>query len=645
MGKALPAILSAVGSIGGAIVGSILGGPIGATIGAAVGGSLGGAIGTALYNPPTPPPASSAIKTSRPPRVGGYGLSRLYGAYILYETSSNGTAVDGYAVHDGPMTAPVAFYIGDDKVTWKSGVSYPGGFVNGLADGRYGDNTTRFFYTDGRTPGTTVPLIQSLLPGIWTSNHRGDGVCLIYATFNSVKSKNFLKRYPNSTPPASIVAQWQKCPDPWATDPCDDGAWTWTENPIRQLLHYILYRECPKPTISMDDPDYPAEMMALRVAWYNRKIAPALSYWRTASDVCDEAVTLKAGGTEARYRSCLSHNLTTPHGQVKAGLLGLCDGWMATRSDGSLAVFASKYYTPTVTIGPEHIISYDWTGVGVDDDSAVNEYVCSYVSSAHDYNSVECDAWRDEDDIAERGSLLSDTLDLQTPSWGQVRRLAKRRMARQNAPYRGTVATNIEGRVALENRYINLLIEEAGSTFYDGPAEITIVRRNTQTGGVTFDWVSVDPNIDAWNAATEEGEPAAVGDRVAAAPLDTPTITSAVLDYSDSVGGTTTGARIRINASGPDRDDLTWYARWKKSSDSAWNESEYSDAAPGSAVELLTGFVPTDTLIDVQVAYEVGDGRVSEWSDTEVVDTTVYGLLTEGGDMMITEDGSEMIEE
>jgi len=604
------------GSILLTVVGTVLvvtGNPLGYAL---ITAGVGGIANSLFVSMPKTETASTAIKTSRPPRVAAYGTMRLYGAYVLYETGSNGAAIDGYAVHDGMMTAPVAFYIGDDKVTHKSGVSYPGGLVNGLADGRYGDDTTRLYWTDGRTPGTTIPVIASDLPGIWTSNHRGDGVCMLYARFASVKSKNFLKRFPTGAAPASIAAQWQKCPDPYATDPCDDSLWTWTENPIRQLMHYILYREAPRPTTSEDDAGYAAAAMAMRVAYYNMKIAPTIAMWRAASDVCNEAVPLKAGGTEARYRSCLSHPLTAKHGEVKGSLLNLCDGWMANRSDGAIAIYAGKYTAPSVSIGPDHIIAYEWEGVGVDDDTAVNEISCTYISAAHDYNSVECDAWRDEDDIAERGALLSDNLDLQTPSWGQVRRLAKRKMARVNAPFRGSVTTNIAGRIARGQRYINLLIEEAGSVFFDGVAEITSVTRNGATGGITFSWVAADPNIDAWNAATEEGEPASLGDRVAGAGLATPLITSALY-----FGGGTDGSQIAITATGPDRDDLTWFVRWKDETGVVWNQREYSDTDPGASVLLETELVPNGLNIEVQVAYQVGDGRISEWSTSATVAT------------------------
>ncbi len=549
-----------------------------------------------LFSPKIPKPdtASTGIRTPIPPRVSAYGETRLYGACVLYETSSNGTAIDVWAVHDGPMSQMLQLYLADDKVSVSGG--YPGGFVQPGEDGRYGDNKVRLYYTDGRVPGTSIDQVVSELPGIWTNNHRGDGACLLYLMSSPVKSDDYLDIYPNGVPTPSVVAQWQKCPNPFSDDPTDPSQWTYTENVVRHIMHYKMVRE------GVD---------------YATKIAPTLDYWKAASLVCDEAVPLKAGGSEPRWRSCLSHEHTRRHGDVVSTMLAACDGWMATRQDGAFVIYAGKYYTPTVTIGPEHIVSYDWKGVGVDDDEAVNELICSYVSKDHDYNSVETTAWRDENDISKRGQRLSNTLEIQTPSWGQVRRLAKRQMARANALYRGTVTTNVSGRIARGERYINLHLEEAGVVFYTGPVEITAVTRNMATGGLTFTWSQVDPNIDAWNPVTEEGDPAPVGERVASEPLATPSITSASAEIQ---GGTT--ARVRIIVNGFDRDDYTWYARWRVSGDVTWNEQSYTDLDPGTPVELLTSVVPINQDVEVEVSYSSGDGRTSPWSDLVTVDTT-----------------------
>lgn len=573
--------------------------------------SVSGSVISAVRGSPKPDTQSTSIKQPRPPRVSAYGVSKLSMAYALYETGTNGHAVDVGAIHDGRMDGVVQLYLNDDRVT------VAGAYVQPGEDGRYGSDNIRLMYTDGSAPGMWFNQVGAIVPD-WTSNHRGDSVVMLAMIAKNVKQENFLKFYPNGAPQASMAARWQRCPDLHAANPLDEGGWTWTENPIRQLAHYMLVRECPRPIVPATDPTYAASLAALRLAYWNAKIGPALASWRTAQDVCDEPVALKAGGTEPRYRSCVSHSHTDSHKQVRGALLATCDGWMAPRADGAYVVYAGRLYEPTITIGPEQITSFEWNGVGVDDDKAINEFVCSYVSAEHDYASVETDAWTDEDDIAQRGQLLSTTLDMAVPSHGQVRRLAKREMARRNAVRRGTITTNVQGRSIRGQRYIRLQLVVAGKTFINGPVEITGLTRNLEGGGVTFTWVEVSPNIDSWNPATEEGNPAATGDRVAGEPLATPTITSAVADYSQ-VSDNGSGVRVTIVAAGINREDVTWYARWRKSGDSAWSTDSYPDIDDGPSVTLLTDFVPTNATVEVEVAYAVGDGRISAWSTPATV--------------------------
>jgi hypothetical protein len=48
----------------------------------------------------------------------------------------------------------------------------------------------------------------------------------------------------------------------------------------------------------------------------------------------------------------------------------------------------------------------------------------------------------------------------------------------------------------------------------------------------------------------------------------------------------------------------------------SWDSAEYSGITTGASVEIQTSFVAADTSVEVPVAYGVGDGRVSDWSDT-----------------------------
>lgn len=563
---------------------------------------------------PKPETTDAPLKTSRPPRVSAYGRSRLYGAYALYESDpATNTAVDVLALHEGKIDGYEKFYLADDEVT------LTGDTVNAGDDGRYGGGAVKLYRTDGSSPGAGFPAVEALLPGIWTDAHRGDGVAALALVAAGVKAKDFQEVYPSSTVPVvSAVARWQLCPDPAAEDPLDESGWAWTENPVKHLLHYKLVREGPRPAMPEDDPGYETELATLRAAWWARKIAPTLQYWIDAAAVCDEAVDLKAGGTEPRYRALVSHKHTDRHEGVVANLIATFDGWISPRADGALVVFAGQYVAPDPVadlIGPEHIVSYLWNGGAVDDDVAINEIVCSYVSAEHDYNSVECDAWRDEADIGRRGQILSDGQEIAVPSHGQARRLAKRKMQKLLSADRGNVTTNIEGRHARGKRYIWLRLEEAGTTFYDGPAEILKMSRALQ-GGVTFEWVAADPNVDLWNPELEEGEPAALGPRAAAVALDAPLISG----YSVTFEGAAARAELTVDA--PERDDLTWFVRWRVTGAGVWGpEEQTSDADPGPSVTLQTGFLPPDETVEIEVAYQISDGRFSPWSPTETLPT------------------------
>lgn len=625
MGKTLGSIIAvaaaiAVNAIPG--VGQALSAAIGTTLATSVisavtlyglqsAASLLG-IGASSAKPDT---TETSIKTSRPPRVSAYGRSRLYGAYILYETAGNGSAVDVYVVHDGKIDGIEARYLADEAV------AVTGTTVNQGADGRYKGGAVNLYTTDGSVPGAGIPAITALVPE-WAG--RGDGVVLLGLTAKSVKAKVFQDTYPQSTVPTpSLVARWQRCPDPAAENPLDEAGWTWTENGVRQLLHYKIVREGPRPALPRSNAGYAAALLALRTAWWARKIAPTLDYWIEAAAVCDSARALKAGGTEPLYRSAVAHKHVDQHKEPIGALLATFDGWLATRGDGALIVYAGKYYAPDEAdrIGPDEIVSYTWDGGDVDDDQAVNEIICSYISADHDYNTVETDAWRDEADITKRGQVLSAPLDAQVPSWGQSRFLAKRKMARTNAKNRGTITTNIAGRKVRGKRYIPLHLEEAGTVFFSGVAEITALTRNIK-GGVTFAWVAASGAVDAWNPATEEGDPASKGSRVAAEPLDAPTIDSLTLG----------DGQLEIDVTGPDRDDLTWFTRWRLTGSSAWNEQTTADSDPGATVTLVIAGLPAGTDIDVEAAYQVGDGRVSPWSDTESTTTEDEEIDLDGGD-------------
>ncbi|MBB4616899.1 hypothetical protein [Sphingomonas abaci] len=566
--------------------------------------------------------ASQPLKTERPPRVSAYGRLKLYGAYTLYETAKDGTAVDVWAFHDGRIDGIEAWYLGDKKVT-----RLANGYVQGEADGLYGDsNIIQIGANLGAATETAHALVIAKVPEVWTSAHRGDGVVTGYMLSAAVKQKNFSATYANGGPnntPLGLVIRAQPVFD-WR-DPAqrvdDPLTWRWSENAVLHLAHYQLVRNGKT---------------------WARHFAPTLSYWTAAANDADVAMPLRDGGTEPRYRSCVSHRHAgdgSEHKAVIAALLACFDGWMCPREDGALVVYSGRYYEPRVTVGPDIITAYTDED-GIEDENAVNEIGLTYISADHDFNAVDTTPWADEADILARGAVRSEDLANQVPSHSQARRLGKRRMMQTMAPKRGTFTTLAAGSAILSERYVNLIAAEMLGTedeivAYSGPAEITGLSRDLQSGAIQASWIAATPDIDEWDPAREEGEPAPTGDTIAREPLDMPVIISATAQYSavgqtpegdepvdPTPGQTATGARVLIAATGPDRDDLTWSARWRVGTSGSWNEREYADADPGPGVSFLTEFVPLSNQINVQVAYSVGDGRLSPWSASAVVDTT-----------------------
>lgn len=558
-----------------------------------------------LYKPKGPKPEQQerALKISVPPRVSAYGTVRLYGAYILYDTNADGFAVDAWAFHDGRINAIIRRYLGDKQVTLNGG-----GFVL-PQEKEFGDGDTIQIGTRlGQTTETAFSELISRMPAIWTTDHRGDGVVTGCMVSKPVKAKNFNDVYPQGGPDAnvlSLVIQAQRVFD-WrdpTQDPYDQSTWKFSDNAALCTAHYFMVRAHKD---------------------WDTHFAPTEAFWTAAADDCDAAMALKAGGTEKRYRVALAHKHTESHKTVIGNLLACWDGFVAPRSDGALVAWSGRYVDPDEDdlIGPDEIVSYSWD-YGVVDEDQINQIAISYLSADHDYNTVDATAWRDEGAISAAGEEKPTTLEVAVPSHAQGRRLAKRLLAKTMSPNRGSVTTNWRGRKIRGKRFIPLHIEEAGAVFFTGTAEIVRLRRNLSTGGVTFDWIKADPNVDEWNPATEEGEPAPVGNRVAPVALVAPVIDS-ITTAEDSAGG------LAIVATGPNRDDLTWYVHSRVSGASVWGPVMTFDDVPYPVATIVVRDVPVGETVDFEAAYAQGDGRVSPWSDTYSVD--VDAIEYDGGD-------------
>lgn len=542
--------------------------------------------------PPKTDATERELKSAKPPRIHILGRRRSHGNSMLFTNTSDSETVDVWAYCEGPVSGVAQVYLNDDKVTISGGVVQP------LSDGSYSGSRALAGYNLGENPNVAHAPVVSRVPD-WTSDHRGDGIVSGYLVKLSVKAKDFLNVFPQGDNVSmSLAIDGHFCHDPRdpGSDPDDPSTWPFTDNAALLLLWFKMV------FLGKD---------------YATAIAPVEQYWIDAANVCDEVQSLDAGGTEPRYRGWIMFPADADPVAVQDQILATFDGWTAEDENGCIKVYAGKLYTPTVSVGWGQIVDYELQEF-VEDENRVNEILVRHVSEDHDFNEVEPEAWRDEDDITERGKLVSEPLDLQVPSHTQARRLAKRRMARSNAPQRGKVRVVFSARAALAERYINLTIEESGETFFDGVVEVLGGERDPETGGAVIEWVAVDPDVDDWTPALDDGEPAPSASKFYIPPLETPTIASAIADFN----GDDVTLTITANSPYPDRDDLTWLARWRAVGATGWGgDLEFSDIPAGATVQLVTDLVPLDGNVEVQVAYRVGDGRQSDWSDSMQVTT------------------------
>jgi len=602
LGRTLGSIITLAGAVAVNVIpglGQIASAAI--LIGTAVAGTIVSRLGQKASKPDL---TISSQKQAIPARVRAFGRSRLHAYFALYKAAPDGSVVDTYAFMDGPADAIEQVYLNDDKV------AINGGVVQALANKAYQSGKVLAGYTKGAYPNVSFTAVMAKITS-YTAKFRGDGVVTGYLIKQPEKEKYYLETYPQGdNVEMSMVGRWSYQYDPRdpsqniADDPTRPemwsggnyiGSWKWTENPVLHLLWFLVW-----------DRGYS----------YDTRIKPALDFWKNAANICDEAVALKEGGTEPRYRSCVSYAYTSSEKEIIAAIVETFDGWIQERGDGAFVVYAGKVYTPTVIIGPDEIVSANLQNF-VEKENSIEQVKVTYISALHDYSEQEATPWG-----GENGATRIGTMDAATPSYSQNRRLAKRVMDRTNATQRGTITTTLAGRKVRGQRFINLNHTEGGIPFFVGLVEITKVARNFETGGLDFDWIAVDPNIDAWNPATEQGMGAPVGDPVTPDLLTAPTITSASPVYDQS-GQDSTGTRISATVEAPQSGaDYTWYLRWKKTADSVWNEQRYDDTDPGAGVTLLTSFVPTDESIDLQAEYSNGAGQTSGWSATYTIDTS-----------------------
>lgn len=259
------------------------------------------------------------------------------------------------------------------------------------------------------------------------------------------------------------------------------------QNPVLQIIDYLL------------NSDYG---MALDRATL---ITPALPALRDKADRCDDLVLDKRLALGPRYTSNGHFDFSDDPADVLGAIAATADIWFAEDEGGALALEVGVYSPPKVTFGERHILAFS-VNYGVPDEQVVNTLELTFTDPASKYkNDIAGEPWANDDDIARRGRIRSQSLALQwVHRHSQARRLAKRAAARLAAPG-GSMTLTLYGLAGLGQRWVGVRYPFLPE-FADAVVELSHAAVDYAAGTVTFDWQLVDPaTIDAWDPLTEEG--------------------------------------------------------------------------------------------------------------------------------------------
>lgn len=429
--------------------------------------------------PLSPSDGQIAIRQAVPPRMKSFGTVELAGVVWWFDVDAASSELHlGVALNHGQISAFDTYKIDNTEVT---------------LDGSGVIQTTPYSTLSGsksiltRTGAATETKYSEINSAFNVDEVRGDGVAsMLVILDNFSTSENQFENFPNGQPQVKAIIDSSLCFDPRISTHVvtDKTTWAFSENPVICLLNYLIDSE------------------GYGIAY--ARISSNIAEWKAAADYCDESITsLSAGGSEARYRIAITYFLTDDPKNVVSRILSAFDGRIWMKRDGSVGVSVGNFTAPTVTIDDDHILSVEMTR-GQDALTSIKGVRAQYMSPPHDYREQDCTPWPDASTVVALTDERVLNVDLVTcPSFSQCRRLMKRHYKRGTAAWHGTIRTDLYGIKAIDERYINIKIDEIG---IDTSFEVQRFSLDPSHLECLIDVIAVDETIDDWSPSAEESD-------------------------------------------------------------------------------------------------------------------------------------------
>ncbi len=328
--------------------------------------------------------------------------------------------------------------------------------------------------------------------------------------------------------------------------------------------------------MGVDEADFPVGA-GFDESWVNR------DSFEGFGDLSDELVDLKAGGTIKRYRLWGSYGLDEEVVSVLRRMLDTCDGDLFIDTEGKIAIRGGQFVTPTLTLDESSIISAEFVQ-GAQESASFNELTISCTEPTLDYSTTEVEMWVDTANVALRGEVLTDDLQLpMVPHHAQARRLAKIHTAKRNPQWSGTLVTNFNGFNAIGEEMVTVVFPILG---INGTLLVQKIEILDDLTGCRISVSTLNASAYDWDEVTEEGEPPPdPPDTTGDDGLDPPADFTGSIETRPAIGG---GVAYYIVAewTPPARDTLSHRVQYRPSSGGPWTDM-FVDEAGGTAESLL----------------------------------------------------------
>ena len=544
----------------GAIVGIVQG--IAAAVGAS-GGALGGlatasGIGGALFRigagmvissllAPKPPRgalarrnSTFAIRQPSPSRRIPYGLTRMGGIFMYAETTGDGEYLRMiFGIGDGPIEAIDSIYFDEKEVPLTTTTNDANGRPIYFASA--GSDWNKETVTAGAVPhawfskytgAAGQPADATFIAasdGKWTSSHTLDGIAYVAVTllWNP-------EMFPQGVPNVSFKIRGRN-------DIVDSRSSTtaYSTNPALCLAHYLTTAKTGPNVDTATEIDDAA--------------------LQAAANVCDESVSLNAGGTESRY-TCngfvdLAEN---PEGIINDFKTAMA-GWMVY-AGGKFKMYAGAHVTPTFTIDDDMIAGPVTVENKTPKRNRFNTIKGVYQSPETVFQPTDFPAVTNATYVTEDGEEISQDVELVfTTSPATAQRIGKINLEKSRKQLSVALVCNLRALPAEAGMTVNLTMER-----FDWSAKSFLVNSSTigilddGTVGVRLTLTETDATVYSWTPADDEKAVATAPSltvtepqvaTITATPDSSSAFAEAEFPISVQLETATTGAAIRYSKS------------------------------------------------------------------------------------------------